>query len=132
MVAEPDPLAACLAQLDRTAAWLRTLPLARFGQAGGAVERQSRMLIEQVHRCASGMCKTLATEGLGRAAAAADCPPPGATPDTLGVHALGDQLAVHAADLNRCGRAYLSAGLSLDADELSAVATAALRLRAAG
>ena len=129
MAAETDSLAACVRQLERTAAWLRSLPLARFSHDGGAVERQARALIAQVNASVAAACAAATRTLHANARADADCPPAGAVPDVLAVHALGDQLAVHCADLARCGRACQSAGVALDNVELDALADSALRLR---
>ena len=125
----------CVAQLDRTAAWLRSLPLARFAHNHGAVADQARDLIAQVAACVQHLCEALQEQGAvssddAHAWQAADCPPPSAVPDRLGVHALGDQLAVHAADLARCGSASASVGLTPPGDVLGSLSAAALRLRA--
>lgn len=128
----------CLAQLDRTAAWLRNLPLARFGHADGAVEQQARDLVNRVHACVLALCRALQPEATGGTVGGAhetravDCPPADALPDPVGVHALGDQLAVHSADLARCASACVAAAVALPLDELDAMSAAALNLRAGG
>lgn len=127
----------CLAQLDRTAVWLRRLPLARFAHDNGAVERQARDLVTQVAVCVQEICRTGRDQAertgghanLAGALLRADCPPADAVPDQLSVHALGDQLAVHAGDLARCGRACISAGLETPMADVDAIAAAAIRLR---
>lgn len=97
----------CLAQLDRTAQWLSSVPLARFASglpAGSlsqslqnappetlALRDQARKLITTVHELVQQLC----SDG------GADCPPADSLPDRLGDHALGHQLAVHSADLGR-------------------------------
>lgn len=105
--------------------------------------RQARGLIGQVHSVVLDMCQSLAGQAgqVGQAGQAgqgdgsaqaweeADCPPSDAVPDLLGVHALGEQLAVHAGDLNRCGHTCVSAGVAISVAELNDVAAAALRLR---
>ena len=127
-----EPLGECLAQLDRTADWLRSSPMARFKQDDAAVEGQARTLIDQVHALVQAVCSGLAQGASGLAVASEDCPPPGAVPDVLAVHALGDQLAVHAADLRRCARACAASGEPMPTAELTALAAAALQLRSGG
>lgn len=83
----------CLAQLQRTADWLRSLPLARLEREDGAIADAARTLIASVNDLVAGIC---------RAVPSTHCPPAGAVPDYLAPHGLGDQLAVHAQDLARC------------------------------
>lgn len=137
---EPAALEGCLDQLHRTSAWLRTLPLARFAHDEGAVERQARGLITRVAACVQSLCQAMRdlahrSEGNGdiaRDVLHADCPPADAVPDHLAVHALGDQLAVHADDLARCGRMCLDMPGALPVGEMDAIAALALRLRSRG
>jgi hypothetical protein len=127
----------CLAQLERTAAWLRSLPLARFGHGDGAVPQQAGALISRVAVCVQDLCRSMREQdqrGGGstthtQAEQHADCPPADSVPERLPVHALGDQLAVHAADLARCGRAALTLAVALPVTDLDAITEAALRLR---
>lgn len=138
-----EALEACLAQLHRTAAWLRSLPLARFSRDDGAVESRAREVIARVAECVQAACQSMqdraqrsaSASGTGthaRAVQDADCPPADAMPDRLAAYALGDQLAAHAGDLARCGSAAMSMGMAVSRSELDAIAAAALGLRSAG
>lgn len=83
----------CFAQLQLTADWLRSLPLARFEREDGAIAAAARHLIGSVNDLVAQIC---------RAVPSSHCPPAGAAPDHLAPHGLGDQLAVHTQDLVRC------------------------------
>jgi len=115
----------CLVQLQRTADWLRTLPLAKFDQHDGAITRGARSLIDMVHATVLELC---GPQDTGAAVISADkpgpedCPPAQSHPDVLATHALGDQLAVHRSDLQRC----IDRG---SVQRLQRIATEALALR---
>lgn len=111
----------CLRQLERTSAWLRSVPLANFARRDEALRRQARELILQVH--------TLVLRLSG--GANSDFPPADAVPDELADFALGDQLAVHTRDL---ARALAAAATQVDGggpgeESIAALTQAALALR---
>lgn len=89
--ASPQAVAECFEQLDRTAVWLRSVPVRRFDRDDGALRQRTQNLIRKVHGLVLSLCLS----------ADCECPPEDSTPDILGDHALGDQLSVHTDDLRR-------------------------------
>jgi hypothetical protein len=114
----PDPVADCLTQLDRTSRWLRSIPLTRLTRNSGELRLAVVALINAVHQLVIQLCPIDGVE----------CPPCDSVPDTLADHALGDQLAVHTADLVR----ILPAVQSPPQRELIQISQAARAMRVSG